>query len=219
MKQYWEIPGPSKAPKTHCIAFCKYDGSNLRFEWSKKRGWYKYGTRRRLFDERDPEFGPAVQIFQETYADNISKILRDNKHYRGVEAAIAFCEYFGPSSFGCYQDWSEPHELMLFDMAIHKKGMVLPRDFVNDFGGLKSAQVVYEGNFSDQFVQDVREGRYPVVEGVVAKGVIDGKRANDQHGLWMSKVKTNGWLTELRRRAEIDPSFRQAFAENSSEQG
>jgi len=219
MKTYWEIPGPSKAPKGPCIAFYKYDGSNLRYEWNRKRGWYKFGTRRRLFDANDPEFGPAVEIFQETYADGLAHVFRDNKRYRGIEAAIVFCEYFGPSSFGCFQDWKEPHEVMLIDVAIHKKGMVLPRDFVNDFGYLKSAQVIYEGNFTDQFVQDVREGKYPVAEGVVAKGIIDGKRANDVHGLWMSKVKTNWWMNELKRRAQTDPAFRQALAENSSEQG
>lgn len=218
MKQYPEIPGPQKAPRGPCIAFYKYDGSNLRFEFSRKRGWWKFGTRRRLFGTNDPEFGPAIHIFQETYADNIAKVFRDNKEYRGVDIATAFCEYFGPSSFSCYQDWKEPHELMLFDVEIHKRGYVLPRDFVRNFGHLKSAQVVYEGNFNEQFVNDVCEGKYPVAEGVVAKGIIDGKRSNPQHGLWLAKIKTKWWLEELKRRASTDSVFRQALIENVSEQ-
>ena len=217
MKAYWEIPGPSKAPKGLCIAFFKYDGSNLRFEWSKKRGWWKYGTRRRLFDEKDLEFGPAIEIFNQTYADGLTKVLRDNKDYRGVEVATVYCEYFGPSSFSCYQNWQEPHELMLFDVELHKKGFVPPRTFINDFGHLKTAQVIYEGNFNDQFAQDVRDGKYPVVEGVVAKGTHLSRKP--PHNLWMAKVKTQWWFDELKRRAQQDPVFRQALSENASEQG
>ncbi len=41
MLAYPEIPGPAKAPLGRpCIAFAKYDGSNLRFEWTPKRGWH-----------------------------------------------------------------------------------------------------------------------------------------------------------------------------------
>jgi len=72
---------------------------------------------------------------------------------------------------------------------------VLPRDFVNHFGHLRAAEVIYEGNFNSQFVQDVKDGKYPVEEGVVAKGVKEGKK---QHGLWMSKVKTRKWFERLK---------------------
>lgn len=219
MKTYPSIVGPSKSPQGPCLAFYKYDGSNLRFEWSKKRGWWKFGTRKRLFDANDVEYGGAIKLFQETYADELEKVFKNNKNYRGIEIATVFCEWFGPSSFAGYHDWEEPHEVMLFDVEIHKKGMVLPRDFVKDFGHLKIAEVIYEGNFCKQFVQDVKEGKYPVAEGVVAKGIILGKKSNPQHGLWLSKVKTLWWLNELKNRAKTDAVFRQALLENLSEQG
>ena len=217
MKAYPEIPGPSKAPKLPCLGFYKFDGSCTRYEWSRKRSWHKYGTRRRLFDASDPEFGPAIQIFQETYADDIARVLTDNKHYRGVEVVTVYCEYFGPSSFSCYQNWKEPHELVLFDVELYKKGFVAPRDFVTDFGHLKIPSVVYEGNCNDHFVQDVKDGRYPVAEGVVAKGVLESRKP--PHNLWRAKVKTQWWIDELKRRAQTDPAFRQALSENTSEQG
>ena len=45
MEQYPHIEGSTKAPIGEpCIAFYKYDGSNLRFEWSPKKGWHKFGT-------------------------------------------------------------------------------------------------------------------------------------------------------------------------------
>jgi hypothetical protein len=219
MKAYPTIPGPSKSPQGPCIAFYKYDGSNLRFEWTKKRGWWKFGTRKRLFDANDPEYGGAIQLFQDTYADGLAKVFHDNKNYRGVETVTVFCEWFGVSSFAGYHDWQEPHEVMLIDVEVYKRGIVLPSDFVKDFGHLKIAEVVYRGNFGPQFVQDVKEGKYKVAEGVVAKGVILGKKKSPQHGLWMSKVKTLWWLNELKRRAQTDAAFRQALMENLSEQG
>lgn len=36
MKDYPSIESSSKAPKDAGIAFYKYDGSNLRFEWHNK---------------------------------------------------------------------------------------------------------------------------------------------------------------------------------------
>ena len=39
------------------------------------------------------------------------------------------------------------------------------------FGDLpQAAEVIYQGNLSIQFIRDVQEGKYPVIEGVVAKG-------------------------------------------------
>lgn len=219
MKSYPSIPGPSKAPQSPCIAFYKYDGSNLRFEYSRKRGWWKFGTRRRLFDENDPEYGGAIELFRETYADGLERVFKFEKTYRGIEKATVFCEWFGPSSFAGYHDWEEDHEVMLIDVEIYKRGMVLPRDFVNHFGHLKIPTIIYEGNFSLQFVQDVKEGKYEVAEGVVAKGVNLGKKKSAQHGLWLRKVKTLWWLNELKQRAQRDPQFAQALRENLAEQG
>jgi hypothetical protein len=33
-----------------CIAFEKYDGTNLHWVWEIELGWYAFGTRRRRFD-------------------------------------------------------------------------------------------------------------------------------------------------------------------------
>lgn len=217
MKEYWEIPGPDKAPQLPCIAFYKYDGSNLRFEWSKKRGWYKFGTRHRLFDKTDPDFGSAIDVFLDTYGDSLPKTVLDNKDYRGVDNFIAYCEYFGPNSFAAWHA-DEAKEVMLIDINLTRKGIVLPRDFVRNFGHLKIAEVIYEGNFNQQFVQDVKDGKYPVKEGVVAKGILPNKN-NPQHGLWMVKIKTKWWMDELRRRSEQESKFASVLSDNVREQG
>ena len=73
MKQYPEISGSNKAPiGAQCLAFVKYDGSNLRWEWSPKKGWYKFGTRTRLFDHTDEIFGEAIPLFQDTLGPEIT---------------------------------------------------------------------------------------------------------------------------------------------------
>jgi hypothetical protein len=220
MKVYWEIPGPSQAPHGPCIAFDKLDGSNLRYEWHKKRGWSKFGTRQRLFDANDPHFGGAIDLFLSTYAEGVERVIRDNKDYRGVDEAIAFCEFFGPSSFAGQHDPSEPKTLTLFDVNIHKRGIVPPRDFIRNFGHLGIPRVVFEGNFGPQLISDVREHRLAVTcEGVVCKGILHGKRKSDQHGLWMSKIKTKTWLTKLKEFAANDECFKLAMTQNFQEQG
>jgi hypothetical protein len=191
MKSYPSIDGVSKAPRDQGIAFYKYDGSNLRFEWTKKRGWHKYGTRKRMFDESDPDFGEAIKIFKETFATDLEAIFK--KEYRDSQEITVFCEFFGDNSFAG-QHKQEPHKLVLIDVEIFKYGFVSPRDFVNIFCkalGDRAAKVIYEGNLNEQFIKDVREGKYPVWEGVVFKG-------GSKHKLWRTKIKTNAYLTKLK---------------------
>jgi hypothetical protein len=121
VKQYPEIPGSNKAPIGEpCIAFTKYDGSNLRWEWSSKSGWYKYGTRTRLFDKSDPIFGEAIPIFQDIMGPEIVKRIKDIE--RGVQSAIVYTEFFGPNSFTGIHEPSDPKELKLFDVNLYKRG-------------------------------------------------------------------------------------------------
>jgi hypothetical protein len=197
MKEYWSIPGPSKAPNSHCIAFYKYDGSNIRFEWSKKRGWYKFGTRKTIIDYTHPQFGGAIPIFLNTLAEPIIKVIKNEKNYRSIDNIVVFGEYFSNSSIGCFHDYDElktQGKVVIFDVNLHKKGFVSPRDFVRDFGHItNTAEVIYEGNFNQEFIQNVYDGKYPVKEGVVAKG-------GSGHGLWMAKAKTKWWFDEIKKR-------------------
>lgn len=218
MKSYWEIPGPSKMPQSHCIAFYKYDGSQIRALWQRKGGWVRFGTRHCLIDEKHEQFGDAVGVFKNTYGDDLAKLFKESKEFRGLQEALVFCEYFGKGSFAGTHVASEPKEVVMFDVNLHKKGFVLPRDFVKQFGHLKTPEVIYEGNFNQQFIQDIKESKYPVYEGVVVKGVIEGKKSSSQHGLWMAKVKTHQWMDDLKSRASTDAEFRKALADNEREQ-
>lgn len=165
MYQYPSILGPNKAPHLPCIAFFKYDGSNLRWEWSKKRGWHKFGTRHCLFNETHEVFGGAIDLFQKTYADGLEKTIRDSKEYRNAESATAFTIFFGENSFAGNHEVTDSKKLILFDVQIHKKGLLGPREFLKTFGHLEVAKVVYEGNLNPSFIDDVKNSRYDLNEG------------------------------------------------------
>ena len=218
MKQYPSILGPSKAPLgSPCIAFYKYDGSNLRFEWTKKRSWFKFGTRHHLFDSSDPTFGLAISLFSKTYAEPLEKLfVLDRKHFlrQPNDPVIVFCEFSGDKSqFGVHEPGNNDNkQLILFDVSLHKKGIIPPKDFVSIFEPvIPIAKVIYEGNLNKEFISAIKNGSYPSVkEGVVCKGIMkDGK-------LWMVKVKTNWWFEELKKKSLINKGLESLLKEETA---
>jgi hypothetical protein len=209
MKSYPSIDGPSRGQKSPCHVFVKYDGSNLRFEWSRKRGWYKFGTRKTLFDDTHPIFGTAVALFLEKYGDALPKIFQKEKMFQGVKNFVVFTEWFGAKSFsGAHKPWDKRRNIVLFDVNPMKKGILGPKDFLDLFGHLPVAEVVYQGNFGPWLVDAVRkeegldlESKYDVraeiPEGVVCKG-------GRGHELWMCKVKTERYKAALKELYEAD---------------
>jgi len=196
MKQYPSIPHVASYHGLFCSAFHKYDGSNLRFSWTKKRGWHKFGTRTQLFSDSEPTFGSAIKIFNETYADGLAKVFIDNKLFRNTQEIIVFGEFFGAKSFAGQHLPDDPKQLVLFDVNIHKKGFLGPDDFVDTFGHLKTAELVYRGALTKDFEREVREGVIPGLnEGVICKGGSTGS-----HKMWMCKIKTNAYKELLRQR-------------------
>lgn len=211
MKEYPKILGShDNVPwGEECIAFYKFDGSNLRFEWNPKRGWYKFGTRRHLFDRSCPEYGQAIGIFMEKYSEPVEKLIRDN--FPKIESAIVYGEFFGHYSFSKYQNTqdlksaglipegcdNEKKDVVLFDLNLHKKGFVSPFNFIDLFSHLHIPQAVYQGKLTSDFCDAVRQDKLiynapqSIVEGVVCKG-------GEGHQLWMRKIKSFSYLNKLK---------------------
>lgn len=191
MKEYPSIPHSSKAPREYCYAFYKYDGSNLRFEWTRKKGFTKFGTRHQLFDESHEVFGKAIKLFQDKYSEGISKVMADE--YRGVESAICYAEFVGPNSFAGQHVATDVHDVILFDVNPHKKGILAPHVFIKQFEHLGIAELVYEGNLNQPFIEAVRNNTLATKldEGVICKG-------GSGHKLWMCKIKTLEYLNKLK---------------------
>lgn len=170
-----------------CIGFYKYDGSNLRWEWTPKRGWYKFGTRTQLFDETATPYNQAIPMFKQQIGEAVVEQILSSQRKK-VERIIAFTEFFGPSSFAGTHDEIEPKELILIDVSVYKQGFLPARKFVDLFGQYSwSPKIVYEGNMNYPFINAVRIGEYPVYEGVVCKGID-----------WNAKIKTNKYLERLK---------------------
>lgn len=189
MEQYPSIQGSAKAPLGKpCIAFYKYDGSNLRWEWSPKQGWNKFGTRKHLFDHTDPQFKEAIPIFMDTLADDL--VYRTKQIVRNPQRITAFTEFFGPNSFAGSHEPADKKELRLLDMFLFQKGMLPVKEFMKFYGDAEyAAEVVHEGNLTKEFVHNVKKGNYPVFEGVIAKG-----------SGFMVKIKTDEYFRRLRNK-------------------
>jgi len=211
MKSYRNIDGPCGGHKGKpCYAFVKYDGSNLRFEWSRKRGWYKFGARKTMIDETHKIFGPAIPLFLKKYGDALEKVFKKEKIFFGVRNIVVFAEFFGAKSFsGSHKPWDKNWDVVLFDVNPMKKGLLGPKQFLDLFGHLPVAEVAYQGNFGTWLVETVRkeeegvdlESKYEVKaeipEGVVCKG-------GTGHDIWMCKIKTERYKAALKELYEAD---------------
>ena len=63
---------------------------------------------------------------------------------------------------------------------------------------MKIARVVYKGKLTGKFIDDVRQGKYSVEEGVVCKG------ASKAGKLWMFKIKTYSYMEKLKQAFQDD---------------
>jgi hypothetical protein len=190
MKSYPSIPRDFS--EFEAYVFDKLDGSNLRFEWSRKGGWNKFGTRNRLFDETDDIFGPALPLFYQTLAKELHDIFKSERY----ERAVVFCEYWGENSFAGLHEPGDVKNLTLFDVAPHKQGILGPKEFLKLYGHLNVPRFIGRLNWTRGFVERVWNGD---VEGVTFEGVI-GKSKHSHHDLIMCKAKTKAWIDKVKSR-------------------
>jgi hypothetical protein len=194
---YPKIPDSKNCPMGRCIAFEKYDGTNLHWVWEVELGWYAFGTRRDRFDLDDvgiAEFNSAhsgldkaPEIFHRDFANPLEAIFRENPRYDCSEITV-FTEFFGSNSFAGMHKENDPKQLVLFDVQTDND-IIGPEQFIEDFSEVNIARVVYRGKLTGRFGDDVREGKYNVAEGVVCKGSSDR--------LWMVKIKTYDYMKRL----------------------
>ena len=112
------------------IAFDKLDGNNIRFEWSIKSGWYKFGSRTQLIDRNTPILGQSIDIFLNKYSDNLQRIFRTE--YPKDINFIVFCELWGANSFsGKHQD-GEELDLTLIDVSQYKRGFIPTLEYIDN---------------------------------------------------------------------------------------
>lgn len=169
--------------------FDKLDGSCIRAEWTSKKGFWKFGTRRRLLDETE-FLGTAIALIREKYEKDLAKIFYDNKYGR----VLCFFEFWGKSSFAGNHDEYEDHTVTLIDVNPFKKGILPPKIFIDLFGHLDIPNVVYHGKITPSFIKDIRAGK---IEGVTFEGVVC-KAARTKNHLIMFKLKSREWIERVK---------------------
>lgn len=189
MKTYPSIDKHKSAPGT-IYAFDKLDGSNIRAEWSKKRGeFYKFGSRTQLIDESTLILGPAVNLIKEKYED-LLKVLHDNK----FQKAVCFFEFHGPSSFAGSHKEGETKTVTLFDIS-GDRGLVYPKDYLKLTESIEKAPLLYQGNLNSDLISLVEEGK---LEGMTFEGVICKANSGSPGLPWMTKIKNKAWIDKLK---------------------
>lgn len=180
-------------------SFAKYDGSCTRWEYSRKQGWYKFGTRTRLFDSGDPLFGPAIPLFMETLAEPLAEIIYNNKWI----SIVAFCEYYGEKSLAGRHQENDPKFLTLFDISIYRHGMLGPKEFLKHCKYLNIANFLGVKKWNKEFVDSVRNS---TLDGCSFEGVVG--KSGDYDNLSLVKCKTNKWLTAIKELYSADEAKR-----------
>lgn len=197
MKSYDKIPYWNQGLfDQDCIAFDKIDGSNMRFEWGRKRGWYKFGTRSIMIDRSSEHLGKGIDIFLDKYGDNLDRVFREK--YKRVESFVVFAEFVGENSFAGQHEESDKKDVILFDVSQYKRGIISPYEFVENFGHLHIPKIIYNGKYTHEFIDSIKNNDFNLKEGVICKGMTKTKK--DGNIIWMSKVKSLQWLEEVRKK-------------------
>lgn len=172
-------------------AFDKLDGSNIRAEWSRKKGFHKFGSRTKLISDESLFLTEAPDLIRAKYEQAVTGILRKERH----ESAILFFEFLGPSSFAGTHI-QEQHTVTLFDVAPYKKGILYPAEYLKLFGHLDIAPLLYYGNPTADFLESVYSG---VLDGMTLEGVVCKAPNGRTPEPIMFKVKSRAWIEKLKQ--------------------
>jgi len=199
MKTY---PSIDREPQNVPVyAFDKLDGSQIRAEWTRKKGLWKFGARGRLVGPDDKLLGRAEQLVREKYADDLNRLCRKQRWTR----AVAFFEYYGSRSFaGWHHLDDDDHTVTLFDVAEDKYGLLEPREFLRVFGDLDIAPLLYHGNANSLFIAEVQEGR---LEGMTFEGVVCKAKSHSPGRPLMFKLKNRAWIEKLKAKCGDNTSL------------
>jgi RNA ligase len=203
MLYYPKIPGSRNCPDGQCIAFEKYDGTNLHWDWDRDFGWHAFGTRRDVFNltavgikefrSKHQHLSDCIVVFQNDWATELERVFIDHPQYQHIQEIKVFAEFLGNNSFAGLHRSEDPKELRLFDVCLEGFGFIGPAQFVADFKHLSIARVIYQGKLTGKFTEDVRSGKYNIDEGVICKGGTGGE------DIWMVKIKTNAYMSKLKQ--------------------
>ncbi len=191
-------------------AFNKLDGQNFAVKYNPKKNIFdSFGSRKRIVDENDEQFGNAVKFFKNSgIPETLSELVKKNKGKNGVFAGVDeitfYFEWCGEHSFAGKHDSSDILHLYLIDVFLKKKGYIEPKPYYDIFckdERLDTPELIYKGVLTNTFVKEIwdndwtkQDCRYPMVkEGVVCRmsSLLKGQR------MPKVKFKTKWWIDKL----------------------
>lgn len=200
MQQYPSI-GKEYIQGLDYYMFDKLDGSNVRVEFSLKKGFDKFGTRHKLMSDDSGIINLSKDLIIAT-EEQVHNIFKKNKWQNGT----LFFEFAGPKSFAGFHEEDDEFKVHLIDAHIFKHGYLHPRDFLKTFEkNIEIAKFLGIHKFSQPFLEIVKNGE---LEGMTFEGVI-GKSEN-RNKLVRAKAKSSAWISKLKDKfADDEKMFEQ----------
>jgi hypothetical protein len=106
---------------------------------------------------------------------------------------VVFCEFLGENSFAGSHQEGDVMDVVLFDVSKYNHGLISPYEFLEKFGHLDIPKVIYEGDYTEELVDQVRQNEWNLKEGLIVKGI-------HRKDLWMVKLKTLEWLRKVKEK-------------------
>ena len=195
MKKYPTIPKKPKGKTTKFWLFPKIDGSNIRAEWSEKKGFNKFGSRKRLLG-KDQGLLYKSKYLIEAFEEDFSSIFKINK----IKKAVCFFEFSGPGSFAGNHLETDEHQVTLIDVDIYNKGLISPEVFLEMFEktNIPIPPLLYMGPVDHELRNEIEAGDFPgsTFEGVVAKGSFSKRHSVPN----MFKIKNKNWISKVKEK-------------------
>jgi hypothetical protein len=136
-----------------------------------------------MFDASDEQFGEAVELFKNTLAEPLERIIVQQRWPK----AVVFTEFWGDKSFAGNHEPDDPKKLTVIDVSPHQRGILNPKQFLDLF---EEFGPNYLGNikWTSEFINNIKKSN---VDGITFEGVV-GKVFKKKE-LIMYKAKTQAW--------------------------
>lgn len=186
--------------------FDKKDGSQIRAEWSRKKGFHKFGRRHGLLDDSNPFLPESKDLILNKYSETLTKRFKDARY----DEVTCFFEFYGENSFAGNHE-HEPHTVTLFDVDVYKHGLLDPKSFVSLTDGIEVCTLLHQG-----YLSDIQDAVYQsTLKGMTYEGVVAKRKEGRE--ILMTKLKSKAWLERLRAKIvltaknpkEVDELFEQ----------
>jgi len=197
MQQYPSI-GKEIIQDLDYYIFDKLDGSNIRVEYSLKKGFDKFGTRHKLMSDDSGILNNSKDLIL-NYEKKVFDIFKKNKWQNGT----LFFEFAGPNSFAGFHKEDDEFKVYLIDAHIGKVGFLPPKDFLKSFDNdIEMAKFIKIGKLNKTFIDSVKNGTLEdmTFEGIIAKSFTRNKSIR-------CKVKNNEWIEKLKEKCGTDESL------------